>query len=85
MSRPQLYGSPAHRRGVVLREEAIAALEAAATKQGRPMSRLMADAIEKYLAERVDWFEPILRPDCPDDGQAALEVHEPDTDLEACA
>lgn len=85
MGRPQLYGSPGLRRGVLLRQETVKALDAAAAQQGRPMSRLMADAIEKYLAERVDWFEPKLRPDRPDDGQATLEVEDADKDLEACA
>ncbi len=85
MGRPTLYTTPLLRRSALLREEAVEALEQAAAQQGRPRARLMADAIELYLAANVDGFDPIVAPDCPDGDQPTLGLDAGENDLEACA
>lgn len=72
MGRRSTYGRPAKPITATVRPVAVDALRAESERQGRSIARLAADAIEEYLAARVDGFEPVLRPDCPSD-QLELE------------
>lgn len=64
---------PSAEIGARLRQSTYEELRDEAEVQGRAMARLTADAVELYLAERRDGFEPRLAPDQPDDDQADLE------------
>lgn len=76
MGRPALYGTESSTAVARIRQEAHRALREEAEREGRPMGRLIADAVERELARRLEDWEPILRPDCPNDDQPGLELDE---------
>lgn len=73
MGRPALYDTPTFDGTVRIRQQAYEALNREAEREGRPVARLIADAIERDLARRLDGWEPALRPDVPDEDTERLQ------------
>lgn len=76
MPRPPIYRTePSVEIAAAVRESCYEALKDEASHQGRPMARLTADALELYLAQVRDDFEPRLAPDQVDDSQLDMAVN----------
>lgn len=76
MGRPKAYGTETRPVSSRLRVSTYEQLRHEAKRQGRSVARLIGDAVESYLAEELEDFEPMLRPDCPSDDQRGLELDE---------
>lgn len=69
------YQEPTHTLGARVRRSTFHTLKEFAHQQGQPYARLVADAVELYLAERVEGHEPAIS--APGVTQLGLELEEP--------
>lgn len=76
MPRPPIYRTePSVEIATAVRESAYEVLKDEAARQARPMARLTADALELYLAQIREDFEPRLAPDKADNSQLDMAVN----------